>query len=122
MRSDLLDGVDAELQLGRPDRSRARPWPTSSSATRPSRPNYAVRAAEPVRRRQRRLPTGRHRRSPTLPDLSGDRPAGHAAASRSPSPSESGPLKWRFVAGRVTGATDATFVVGIPLRHGERTP
>ena len=29
-------------------------------------------------------------------------------------PSESGPLKWRFVAGRVTGA-NATFAVGIPL-------
>jgi two-component system OmpR family sensor kinase len=62
--------------------------------------------------KKKRLPTG-VTTTPDLPDLSTTSPL---VTSGEPFTvgSESGPLKWRFVAGRVTGA-NATFAVGIPL-------
>ena len=110
MRSDLMDGVDAELQsVARPVASQALADLTSRESTFPS--NYAFELQSQFGDVTRR-PTGVSS-TPDLPELSVDDPR---VTSGDPFTvqSESGPLKWRFVAGRVTGA-NATFAVGIPL-------
>jgi len=110
MRSDLLDGVDAELRsVARPVASQALADLSSRDNTFPS--NYAFELQSQFGDATR-LPTGVTAK-PELPELSTTDPR---VISGEPFtvPSESGPLKWRFVAGRVTGA-NATFAVGIPL-------
>ncbi len=109
MRSDLMDRVDAELlSVARPvasqalaDLNRDTKFPSSYAFELQSRFGDFTRR-----------PTG-VTAMPDLPELSITDPR-----VRSSEPftvgSESGPLKWRFIAGRVTGA-DATFAVGIPL-------
>ncbi len=110
MRSDLMDGVDAELRsVARPVASQALADLSSRDNTVPS--NYAFELQSQFGDATR-LPTGVTAK-PELPELSTTDPL---VISGEPFtvPSESGPLKWRFVAGRVTGA-NATFAVGIPL-------
>ena len=110
MRSDLLDGVDAELRsVARPVASQALADLTSRESAFPS--NYAFELQSQFGD-VTRLPTG-VTATPDLPDLSAGSPL---VTSGEPFtvPSERGPLRWRFVAGRVTGA-NATFAVGIPL-------
>ncbi|MFL6152498.1 MAG: sensor histidine kinase, partial [Ornithinibacter sp.] len=110
MRSDLMDGVDAELQsVARPVASQALADLSSRESAFPS--NYAFELQSQFGDVTRR-PTG-VTSTPDLPELSVGDPR---VTSGDPFTveSESGPLKWRFVAGRVTGA-NATFAVGIPL-------
>ena len=110
MRSDLMDGVDAELRsVARPVASQALADLNSRESAFPS--NYAFELQSQIGV-VTRLPTG-VTATPDLPDLSTTSPL---VTSGEPFTvgSESGPLKWRFVAGRVTGA-NATFAVGIPL-------
>ncbi len=115
MRSDLMDGVDAEL------RSVARPVANQALADLnrdtkfPS--NYAFELQSQFGDLTR-LPTG-VTTTPDLPDLSVGDPL---VISNEPFTvgSNSGPLKWRFIAGRVSGA-DATFAVGIPLTSVNHT-
>jgi two-component system OmpR family sensor kinase len=110
MRSDLMDGVDAELQsVARPVASQALADLSRRDTIFPS--NYAFELQSQFGDVTRR-PTG-VTSTPDLPELAVDDPR---VTSGEPFtvPSESGPLKWRFVAGRVTGA-NATFAVGIPL-------
>ena len=111
MRSDLMDGVDKELQsVARPVASQAladlRFSPTGKFPS-----NYAFQLQSQLGV-VTRLPTN-VTVTPDLPELAVDDPR---VTSGEPFtvPSESGPLKWRFVAGRVTD-TNATFAVGIPL-------
>ncbi len=110
MRSDLMDRVDAELlSVARPVANQALADLTRSETTFPS--NYAFELQSRFGDFTRR-PTG-VTATPDLPELSVTDPL-----VRNSEPftvgSESGPLKWRFIAGRVSGA-DATFAVGIPL-------
>ena len=110
MRSDLMDGVDAELQsVARPVASQALADLSSRESAFPS--NYAFELQSQFGDVTRR-PTG-VTSTPDLPELSVRDPR---VTSGEPFTveSESGPLKWRFVAGRVTGG-NATFAVGIPL-------
>ncbi|HYN65955.1 MAG TPA: HAMP domain-containing sensor histidine kinase [Ornithinibacter sp.] len=110
MRSDLLDGVDAELRsVARPVASQALADLNSRDSAFPS--NYAFELQSQIGV-VTRLPTG-VATTPDLPELS---PSSPLVTSGEPFTvgSESGPLRWRFVAGRVTGA-NATFAVGIPL-------
>ncbi len=110
MRSDLMDGVDAELQsVARPVASQALADLNSRDSAFPSNYAFELQSQFGV---VTRLPTG-VTTTPDLPDLAASSPlvtSGEPFTVRS----ESGPLKWRFVAGRVTGA-NATFAVGIPL-------
>ena len=111
MRSDLLTGVDAELEsVVRPVASQAlADLRSSRDSAFPS--NYAFELQSQLGVVTRR-PTG-VTAIPDLPDIAVDDPR---VTSGEPFtvPSESGPLRWRFVAGRVSGA-NATFAVGIPL-------
>ena len=110
MRSDLMEGVDAELQsVARPVASQALADLNSRASAFPSSYAFQLQSQFGV---VTRLPTGVSS-TPDLPDLSVRDPR---VTSGDPFtvPSETGPLKWRFVAGRVTGA-NATFAVGIPL-------
>jgi two-component system OmpR family sensor kinase len=110
MRSDLLAGVDAELRsVVRPVASQALADLNSRQSAFPS--SYAFELQSQFGDVTRR-PTG-ITATPDLPELSLDDPR---VTNGTPFtvPSESGPLKWRFVAGRVIG-TNATFAVGIPL-------
>ena len=110
MRSDLMDGVDAELRsVARPVASQALADLNSRANTFPS--NYAFELQSQFGDATR-LPTGMTVK-PELPELSTTDPR-VVTGEPFTVPSESGPLKWRFVAGRVSGA-DATFAVGIPL-------
>jgi two-component system OmpR family sensor kinase len=110
MRSDLMDGVDKELQsVARPVANQALTDLTTRNSVFPS--NYAFELQSQFGVVTRR-PTG-VAATPDLPDLSVLDPR---VTSGEPFTvdSETGPLQWRFVAGRVTGA-NATFAVGIPL-------
>ncbi len=110
MRSDLMDGVDAELQsVARPVASQALADLSSRESAFPSNYAFQLQSQFGV---VTRLPTG-VTSTPDLPDLSVTDPL-VTGGEPFTVPSESGPLKWRFVAGRVTGA-NATFAVGIPL-------
>jgi two-component system OmpR family sensor kinase len=110
MRSDLLAGVDDELRsVARPVASQALADLNSRQSTFPS--SYAFELQSQFGD-VTRLPTGIYT-TPDLPELALDDPrvtSGQPFTVRS----ESGPLKWRFIAGRVTD-TNATFAVGIPL-------
>jgi two-component system OmpR family sensor kinase len=115
MRSDLMDGLDAELRsVARPvanqvlaDLNRDTKFPST----------YAFELQSQIGNLTR-LPTGVTDR-PDLPELSISDPL---VISNEPFTvgSTSGPLKWRFIAGRVSGA-DATFAVGIPLSDVNHT-
>ncbi len=110
MRSDLMDGVDAALQsVARPVAAQALADLNSRDPGFPS--NYAFELQSQFGTFSR-PPTGATA-TPDLPDLSVHDPR---VISGEPFtvPSESGPLEWRFVAGRVSNST-ATFAVGIPL-------
>ena len=110
MRSDLLAGVDSELRsVARPVASQALADLNSRQSTFPS--SYAFELQSQFGD-VTRLPTGVDT-TPDLPELALDDPR---VTSGQPFTvgSESGPLKWRFIAGRVTD-TNATFAVGIPL-------
>jgi two-component system, OmpR family, sensor kinase len=115
MRSNLMDGIDAEL------RSVARPVATQALADLnrqswfPS--NYAFQLQSQVGVYTR--PAFGVKVTPDLPDLSVSDPRVTGGKPFTVD-SESGPLKWRFVAGRVVGA-DATFAVGIPLTTVKHT-
>jgi len=116
IRSDLLDGVDAELRsVARPVASQALADLNRRDSTFPS--NYAFELQSQFGDFTR-LPTN-VTATPDLPDLSTTSPL---VTDGDPFTvgSESGQLKWRFVAGRVTGA-DATFAVGIPLTSVNHT-
>jgi two-component system OmpR family sensor kinase len=111
MRSDLMDGVDKELQsVARPVASQAladlRFAPTGKFPS-----NYAFQLQSQFGVVTR--PPTNVTVTPDVPQLAVDDPR---VTSGEPFtvPSENSPLKWRFVAGRVTD-TNATFAVGIPL-------
>ena len=110
MRSDLLAGVDDELKsVVRPVASQALTDLRESDTTFPS--SYAFELQSQFGTITKR-PYG-VRSMPDLPALAVDDPL---VTSGDPFTvgSEDGPLKWRFVAGRVANA-NATFAVGIPL-------
>ncbi|MFL6177966.1 MAG: sensor histidine kinase, partial [Ornithinibacter sp.] len=110
MHSDLMDGVDKELQsVVRPVANQALTDLSRRSTGFPS--NYAFELQSQFGVVTSR-PTG-VTATPDLPELSllDPRVTGGEPFTVD---SESGPLKWRFVAGRVSGA-NATFAVGIPL-------
>jgi two-component system OmpR family sensor kinase len=115
MRSDLMDGLDAEL------RSVARPVANQVLADLNRDTKFPSTYAFELQSQfgnLTRLPTGVTDR-PDLPELSISDPL---VISNEPFTvgSTSGPLKWRFIAGRVSGA-DATFAVGIPLSDVNHT-
>jgi two-component system OmpR family sensor kinase len=110
MRSDLMDGVNKELQsVARPVANQALADLTRTNSAFPS--NYAFQLQSRIGVVTTR-PTG-VTETPDLPDLPITDPR---VISSEPFTvgSVAGPLKWRFIAGRVSGA-DATFAVGIPL-------
>ena len=110
MHSNLMDGVDAELQsVARPVANQALADLTRRGSGFPS--NYAFELQSQFGTLS--TPATGVTATPDLPDLPVDDPR---VISNEPFtvPSESGPVKWRFVAGRVTNA-NATFAVGIPL-------
>ncbi|MFL6177267.1 MAG: sensor histidine kinase, partial [Ornithinibacter sp.] len=110
MHSDLMDGVDSELRsVARPVANQAlvdlsrqqRTFPTSYAFELQSRFGDITTP-----------PTG-ITTIPDLPELSITDPR---VIKNEPFTvgSENGPLRWRFIAGRVSGS-DATFAVGTPL-------
>jgi two-component system OmpR family sensor kinase len=110
MRSDLLDGVDAELQsVARPVANQALADLNRRDSGFPSNYAFELQSQFGV---VTRLPTGVST-TPDLPDLSVRDPRVTTGEPFTVG-STSGSLTWRFVAGRVTGA-NATFAVGIPL-------
>ena len=110
MRSDLLDGVDNELRsVARPVANQALADLTRSRSAFPS--NYAFQLQTQVGA-VTTPPTG-VTATPDLPELSMTDPRVIRGEPFTVG-SINGPLRWRFVAGRVSGA-DATFAVGIPL-------
>ena len=117
MRSNLMDGIDAELQsVVRPVANQAlADLNNNRGSAFPS--NYAFELQSQFGDFSR--PATGVTATPDLPDLSVRDPL---VISGEPFtvPSESGPLKWRFVAGRVRGA-NATFAVGIPLSTVDHT-
>jgi len=116
MRSDLMDGVDKELQsVARPVANQALADLTRSRSAFPS--NYAFQLQTQIGA-VTTPPTG-VTATPDLPELSMTDPRVISAEPFTVG-SINGPLKWRFVAGRVSGA-DATFAVGIPLTSVNHT-
>ena len=110
MRSDLMDGVNKELQsVARPVANQALADLTRTNSAFPS--NYAFQLQTQIGA-VTTPPTG-VTATPDLPELSMTDPRVISAEPFTVG-SINGPLKWRFVAGRVSGA-DATFAVGIPL-------
>jgi two-component system, OmpR family, sensor kinase len=110
MRSDLMDRVDAELQsVVRPVANQALADLNNRESAFPSNYAFELQSQFGVFSRPATGVTA----TPDLPDLSVRDPLVRSGEPFTV-PSESGPLKWRFVAGRVTGA-NATFAVGIPL-------
>ncbi len=110
MRSDLMDGVDKELQsVARPVANQALADFIRANSAFPS--NYAFQLQTRGRAVTTR-PTG----VTDYPDLPALPITDPRVISNDPFTvgSVTGPLKWRFIAGRVSGA-DATFAVGIPL-------
>jgi two-component system OmpR family sensor kinase len=110
MRSDLMDGVDAELRsVARPVANQALADLSRQQTTFPS--SYAFELQS--RFGNIRTPLTGVNAVPDLPELSVTDPR---VINREPFTvgSKSSPLKWRFIAGRVSGS-DATFAVGIPL-------
>ena len=111
MRSDLMDGRRRGAAVGGPAGREPGPRRPALPPTGNFPSNYAFELQSQLGV-VTRLPTG-VTVTPDLPELAVDDPR---VTSGEPFtvPSESGPLKWRFVAGRVT-EPNATFAVGIPL-------
>ena len=110
MRSDLMDGVDNELRsVARPVANQALADLSRQQTTFPS--SYAFQLQ--TRSGKFTTPLSGVDARPDLPALSITDPR---VINREPFTvgSVSGPLKWRFIAGQVSGS-DATFAVGIPL-------
>ena len=112
MRSDLHGRRRRRAAVGGPPGREPGPGRPATAGTTAFPSNYAFELQSQFGDASAGPPTG-VTATPDLPDLSVHDPR---VISGEPFtvPSESGPLKWRFVAGRVTGA-NATFAVGIPL-------
>ena len=116
MRSDLMDGIDAELEsVASPVAQQAVEDLRDPGAALPT--NYAF-VLQTSRGGLLRMPTARYSR-PRVPVLPVDDPR---VTTSEPFTvvSENGRDRWRFIAGRVQGE-QATFAVGLPLERVTHT-